>query len=89
MEYLAWRHNPGVDDAVEDIQAIPTGFYESIMAQKGQMLGNIGFRELCDPDEHLDGGLAGFENIEDFQAFRIGQDLIDIGILEIGFFGEG
>lgn len=89
VEDFAGLYDAWIDNCIVDIQAGTAGLHEAVVTQQGQMLGNIGFRKAGDCDKFLDGMLAVFQNIEDFEAFRVGEDAINMGIFVIGFARQG
>ena len=80
--------DPRVDDFVVNIESVPSWMDETVVAKQCQMLRQVGTWKFCDFEQFFYRSFPHFEDIKNLQSLGIGQNLVDIGVLEVGFFGK-
>ena len=78
--------NAAINNLVVSLLAGATHGHEFCVAQEGEVLRNISFWKLQDREQLFKCKLPQPEQVQNLQSFRIGEDLINLGIFNESFF---
>ena len=85
MEDFAGFDDARINDLVMNIETIPAGLDETVVTQKGEMLGKIGFGKSRDTEQCFYWSLPFLQDVEDLESLGVGEDLINMGVSQVGF----
>ncbi len=88
MQDGARGDDAGVNDGVDDALAGAVREDESSLAQDGQVLRNVGFAQVQQVGELLDGEALYRQRVEDLEPDGISHEPVDAGVAAAGAFRE-